>query len=72
MTYEVEIAEKALKALKKLPKKDRQRIESHIDALSIDPRPTGCKNLEGNHLFIEFDQEIIESYIPSKTLFCWF
>ena len=47
MTYKIQVAEKAIKALKKLPKRDRERIEEAIDFLAIDPRPNGCKKLEG-------------------------
>ncbi len=46
--YQVQITEKILKKLERLPKKDQQRIVEAIDTLVEDPRPDGCKKLKGN------------------------
>lgn len=47
-SYNIKIKPSAVKDLKKLPKKDRQRIVLQINALSEDPRPMGCEKLSGN------------------------
>jgi len=47
MTYSIEIAAPAAKALEKLPKSTRLRIAGAIELLSIDPRPPGAKMLRG-------------------------
>ena len=47
MAYRVELKESASKALAKLPKKERQRVQAKIDALVENPRPPGVKKLEG-------------------------
>ncbi len=38
---------RAEKAIGKLPVRDQQRIEDHIEDLAITPRPDGCKKLRG-------------------------
>lgn len=48
MKYQIQITDKILKTLEKLPKKDKQRIVEAIDFLVEDPRPEGCKKLKGN------------------------
>lgn len=48
MKYRIEIAEKIEKKLAKLPKKDKERVIETIDALTENPRPSGCKKLKGN------------------------
>lgn len=48
MTYEIEIAEKLEKRLRKFPKKDKEKILEKIDSLAYNPRPKDCKKLQGN------------------------
>ncbi|MDL9938665.1 type II toxin-antitoxin system RelE/ParE family toxin [Gordonia sp. ABSL1-1] len=43
--YHVEIEAKAVKALQKIARADQRRIVSAAQALSINPRPDGCKKL---------------------------
>ena len=44
--YQVVIGKHATKELKKLPKKEIQRIFPKIKNLSTQPRPEGCKKLK--------------------------
>lgn len=44
--YQVVIGKLATKELKKLPKKEVQRIFPKIKNLSTQPRPEGCKKLK--------------------------
>ena len=44
--YQVVIGKIASKELKKLPKREVQRIFPRIHELSVDPRPDGCKKLK--------------------------
>jgi mRNA interferase RelE/StbE len=48
MKYRIQIAEKIEKKLVKLPEKDKERIIETIDSLVENPRPDGCKKLQGN------------------------
>ena len=48
MQYRVEVATSAEKSLAKIPKKDRERIVEEIASLGEDPRPIGCKKLQGS------------------------
>lgn len=48
MNYQIEITEKIEKKIAKLPKKDKVRIVGAIDSLVENPRPDGCKKLQGN------------------------
>lgn len=41
------MARPADRALKKLPVRDRERVEQRIDALSVDPRPSQSTRLVG-------------------------
>lgn len=47
MQYEITYAQSALKALRKLDRGIARRIVTAIDALASDPRPHGCKQLNG-------------------------
>jgi mRNA interferase RelE/StbE len=47
MTYRVQIARRAAKAVTGLDKPARRRVLAAIDALSGDPRPAGSKKLAG-------------------------
>jgi mRNA interferase RelE/StbE len=49
--YKILIKASASKEIKKLPKKDLQRIVDKIQALSLDPRPAGCEKLSGDDKF---------------------
>jgi mRNA interferase RelE/StbE len=45
--YTVEFSERAAKSLDKLPAKIFDRVSKAADELEINPRPNGCKKLEG-------------------------
>ncbi|MEA5503491.1 type II toxin-antitoxin system RelE/ParE family toxin [Halotia wernerae UHCC 0503] len=45
MTYQIEFTKGANKQLKKLPSDIKERIDSKIQELAIEPRPTGVKKL---------------------------
>jgi mRNA interferase RelE/StbE len=45
--YRVEFERQAAKALAELPLDTQRRLARAIDSLARDPRPTGCKKLEG-------------------------
>ena len=47
MTYQVEIAGRAAKALARMPRKEQQRVRLAIDLLAETPRPPGCVALAG-------------------------
>ncbi len=47
MSYQVEIARRAAKALARLPRKEQQRVRLAIDLLAETPRPPGCVALAG-------------------------
>ncbi|KWX04637.1 hypothetical protein TH66_00140 [Carbonactinospora thermoautotrophica] len=44
--YKVEIAESAIKQLRRIDKPHLARIRAAIDQLATDPRPNGCKLLK--------------------------
>jgi mRNA interferase RelE/StbE len=45
--YQILISKEARKVLQKLPKNLLSRISKAIDGLAGNPRPEGCKKLEG-------------------------
>ena len=45
--YRLIISSSAIKELQDLPKSAIERVRQKIRALAIDPRPPGCKKLEG-------------------------
>jgi len=47
MRYRIELARKAQKFFAKLPENIRQQIAVKIDSLETNPRPHGCKQLQG-------------------------
>ncbi len=47
MKYKISIERPALKALEKIPKKDRERIVIAIQALTENPRPANALKLSG-------------------------
>lgn len=54
MSYSIKVAQTAEKSLKKLTKKNKERIVEKIDDLAINPRPSDCKKLKGfrgEHLY---------------------
>jgi mRNA interferase RelE/StbE len=46
-TYRVEVSATAERQIRKLPRADQLRVIRVIQALSIDPRPLGCRRLSG-------------------------
>lgn len=51
MKYQIEFKPKALKTLKKIPKKDRLRIIEKIDHLKNVPRPLGSIQIENSDYY---------------------
>ena len=47
MLYEIVVLPAARKALRKLDESSKERIAARIDRLAKNPRPSGCKKLEG-------------------------
>ncbi|MFI5218365.1 MAG: type II toxin-antitoxin system RelE/ParE family toxin [Bacteroidia bacterium] len=45
--YRVSIEKKVLKQLEKLPRQDYLKLKRAINLLAQNPRPQGCKKLEG-------------------------
>lgn len=48
MTYQVNFAKAASKQLSSLPLSVQRQLQPIIDALSLDPRPSGVKKLKGS------------------------
>lgn len=51
MGYEVEVRPAALRALKRIDRKDQPRIRGAIALLAADPRPPAAKRLRGRDGF---------------------
>ena len=49
--YSIEIKKSAAKEIEKLPKRVLKRIVENIEALALDPRPSGCKKLSGDEKY---------------------
>lgn len=47
VNYKIEITTTAEKSLRKIPKKDIQKIVDAIQILAISPFPEGCRKLKG-------------------------
>ncbi len=47
--YSIVFARAARKELEKLPSAIVKRIFGKIEALAVEPRPSGCKKLKGTH-----------------------
>ncbi len=47
MTYSVDFSKAARKQFKKLPSDLQERIQTKINELAIEPRPTGVKKIQG-------------------------
>jgi mRNA interferase RelE/StbE len=45
--YEIAFKEKAVKQLSKIPTKFAEKIDELIQSLTLNPRPSGCKKLQG-------------------------
>ena len=45
--YKIEITASAEKSLKKIPKKDLEKVVEAIQVLAISPFPSGCRKLKG-------------------------
>ena len=70
MAYEIEVRPAALRALKKIDKRDQSRIQGAIALLAADPRPPGAKALRGRDgLRIRVGDYRIST--PSRTAGCW-
>ncbi len=48
MTYRIQIANAALKALDGIAKADAVRIRTKVSALALEPRPHGAETLAGS------------------------
>lgn len=48
MTYRIQIANAALKALDGIAKADAARIRTKVSALALEPRPRGAETLAGS------------------------
>jgi mRNA interferase RelE/StbE len=46
-SYRIEVSATAEKQLRKLRKVDQIRVLRAVQALAIDPRPSGCRKLQG-------------------------
>ena len=46
-SYRVEVSVTAERQLRKLPRGDQVRLVRTMQALSVDPRPPGCRKLSG-------------------------
>jgi mRNA interferase RelE/StbE len=49
--YRILIKPSAIKELKKIPKRELNKITDRIQALSKDPRPPGCEKLAAQNAF---------------------
>ena len=48
MNYDIELSRIALKNMAKIPKKDLVRIQSRLEALSMEPMPDDIKKIQGD------------------------
>ena len=46
--YEVYLEQSAQRDLKRLPAEIFSRLISHVKALAVEPRPTGCRKIMGS------------------------
>lgn len=47
MSYRIKISENTEKGLRRIPKKEKERIIQKIDLLAENPKPKDCKKLKG-------------------------
>lgn len=69
--YKIEITASAEKSLKKIPKKDLEKIVEAIQVLAISPFPSGCRKLKGEENVYRVRQgnyRIIYEIIDSKLI----
>lgn len=69
--YKIEITATAEKSLKKLPKKDLEKVVEAIQVLAISPFPSGCRKLKGEEDVYRVRQgnyRIIYEVIDSKLV----
>jgi mRNA interferase RelE/StbE len=50
-SYRLLIKPSAAKELEALPQKDRRRVVRRVQALAVDPRPSGAEKLKGLELY---------------------
>ena len=50
-SYRIVLRKSAAKEIEKLDKKNISRVMGKIQALSVDPRPPGCKKLTGEEKY---------------------
>jgi len=50
-SYRLLIKPSAVNELEGIPRKDRKRVVTRMQGLSIQPRPPGCEKLTGHNLF---------------------
>ena len=50
MIYQITFKKSAIKDLLSLPPEEVRRIIVKIDQLALEPRPKGCKKLQGDNL----------------------
>ena len=50
-SYRIVLRKSAAKEIEKLDKKTTSRVIGKIQALSVDPRPPGCKKLSGEEKY---------------------
>lgn len=72
-SYKIEIKKSAAKEIENLPSTILKRVISHIQELSDDPRPNGCKKLSGDEkyrlrvgdyrILYEIQDEIVTVYV---------
>lgn len=48
MSYSISVSNKAARAMLALPKQEQARAKARIDALLVNPRPSGCLKLSGH------------------------
>lgn len=50
--YELFISRQAIKDIERLPKGAVPKVTKAIEGLRIEPRPSGCKKLKGQHEYL--------------------
>ena len=50
-SWHIEVSDEAEKALRRAPANLRRRLARAVDRLATDPRPHGCRKLEGHDLW---------------------
>jgi hypothetical protein len=65
VSYDVTFARSARKELQALSRALQERVFRRIEALATNPRPAGCRRLEGPTIFGAFGLVTTESSTPS-------